>query len=134
MQFLHGDTPSTALAVWAYVVPAGTMQYPVLLGRDSWTRLKQRSYRPLPRVPGATPLFGELDLHTDEIGPTAFNHNRPSSDNACFHLVYAGQEDVIISDEPQTLPVNLVRRTGHPAPIGNLLSDYSTALWRCCLS
>ena len=53
--------------------------------------------------------------------PPAFSHNRSPSDNACFHLVYAGQEDAVISDEPQTLPVNLVGRTGHPAPTGNYL-------------
>ena len=97
------------------------MQYSVVLGRDSWTRSRQRSYRSLSRVSNVTPLFGELDLRTDDVGPAAFSHNRSSSDNACFHLVYAGQEDAVISDELQTLPVNILRRTGHPAPTGNCL-------------
>ena len=95
--------------------------YLVLLGRDSWTRFKQRPYRPLPRVLDTTPLFDEMGLRTDDVGLAAFSYNRSPSDNACFHLVYAGQEDAVISDEPQTLPVNLVRRTGHPAPTDSYL-------------
>ena len=100
VQFLHGDAPSAALTLWAYVVPAGTMQYPVLLGRDSWTRFKQHSNRPLPRVLDTTPFFGELDLRTDDVGPAAFSRDRSPEDNAGFHLVSTGQEDAVISDDP----------------------------------
>ena len=40
VQFFHADAPSAKLAVWAYVVPTGTMQLSTLLGRDSWPRFK----------------------------------------------------------------------------------------------
>ena len=49
IQFLHGDTSSAELAVWACIVPAGTMQHPALLGRDSWMRFSKRTHTILPR-------------------------------------------------------------------------------------
>ena len=51
IQFKHYQTPTAALAVWACVVPAGTRQHPILLGRDSWMRFERRSYTTLPRQP-----------------------------------------------------------------------------------
>ena len=48
IQFLHGNTPSAQLAVWACIDPHGTMQHPVLLGRDSWMRFEQRTYTTTP--------------------------------------------------------------------------------------
>ena len=49
IQFLHGNTPSAELVVWACIVTHGTKQHPVLLGRDSWMRFDQRTYTILPR-------------------------------------------------------------------------------------
>ena len=63
VQFFHGDIPSTELAVRACIVPTGTMQHPVLLGRDSWICFEQRTYTSLPRQP-PPPTFGELSLCT----------------------------------------------------------------------
>ena len=51
VQFLHGDTPSAELAVLGCIVPVGTMQHLVLLGRDSWMHFAQRIYTILPRQP-----------------------------------------------------------------------------------
>jgi len=57
IQFMRLQSPTAALAVWACVVPAGTMQHPILLGRDSWMRFEQRSYTTLQQQPN--PLPGE---------------------------------------------------------------------------
>lgn len=35
-----GHVPLEAFAVWAYVVPTGKMQYPVVLLQGSWNRFK----------------------------------------------------------------------------------------------
>ena len=58
-----GDIPSAELGVWACIVPPGTMQHPVLLGRDIWMRFEQRTYTTLPPQP-PQPTCGELSLCT----------------------------------------------------------------------
>ena len=102
VQFLHDDRPTAALAVWAYIVPDGTMQHPVLLGRDSWTRFKNRQYRILPCPAGSRPL-AELDLVY-----IPFYRNRSylpdpqvPSPAERFHLVYAGANAVDVGSGPQ---------------------------------
>ena len=49
--YLSSASAKPSLAVWACVVPAGTMQHPILFGRDSWMRSERRSYTTLPRQP-----------------------------------------------------------------------------------
>ena len=85
IQFLHGDTPSAELAVWVSIVPAGTMQHPVLLGRDSWMRFVQETSTILPRQP-SQPIFGALTLSVALTkGLTTFiSDNRLTTDT--FHL------------------------------------------------
>ena len=79
IHFLHGETPSAELAVWACIVPAGTMQHPVLLGRDSWMLYAQRTCTILPPQP-SQPIFGELSLsvpRTEGLS-TFISDNRPT--------------------------------------------------------
>ena len=47
VRFFRDDLPIASLAVWAYVVTSEAMQHDVLLGRDSWMRFQDRSYRSL---------------------------------------------------------------------------------------
>ena len=73
IQFLHEDKPTASLAVWAYIVPSEAMQHDVLLGRDSWMRFSERSYRTLTPRPGDNRVFGELTLsHQNPPGAEAF--------------------------------------------------------------
>ena len=60
IQFLHGNTPSAELAVWACNIPVGTMQCPFLLERDNWVRFAQRTHTTLPASPPNRPLANFL--------------------------------------------------------------------------
>ena len=60
VQFFRADEPTCSLAVWACVVPPSVMQHAVLLGRDSWKRFNNRTYRSLPPRPSDHRIFGEL--------------------------------------------------------------------------
>ena len=124
VQFLHGDKPTAALAVWAYIVPDGTMQHPVLLGRDSWMRFKNRQYRILPCPAGSRPL-AELDLvYIPFYGNRSYLPDpQVPSPAERFHLVYAGANAVDVGSGPQILEVNLIRASGAPALIGNYRVD-----------
>ena len=108
VQFLHGDTPSTELAVLACIVPAGTVQHLVLLGRDSWMRFAQRTYTILLRQP-SQPIFGELSssVSRNEGLSTFFSETRPTTDT--FHLEFAGVHAISLSSTPTLVLVNLVR-------------------------
>ena len=58
VQFFEDDQPTASLAVWEYVVPAEAMQHNVLLGRDSWMRFNDRSYRTLSPRPEDNRIWG----------------------------------------------------------------------------
>ena len=120
IQFLHGDTPSAELAVWACIVPAGTMQHPFL--RHSWMRFAQRTYTILPRQP-SQPIFGELSISVSRSeGLTTFISNRrPTTDT--IYLEFAGVHAISLSSAPSLVPVNLVRSSGAPALTGHFLAD-----------
>ena len=115
---MHSDstttTPTAALAVWACIVPAGTMQHPILLGRDSWMRFEQRSYTTLPRQPSLPhqppePTRGELSLnHHDPNGASAFVPDDRSTDNV-YHLRFTGPTAISLSTTPTLVEVNRVR-------------------------
>lgn len=78
------------------------MQYPVLLGRDGWTRFKTLSHCSLPRNSDNAPLLVDLELRFDEVGPTAYSRNPDTStDDARFHLVCVGDEDAFVSGSPR---------------------------------
>ena len=124
IQFLHGQVPSAKLAVWAYVVPRGTMEHSLLLGRDSWPRFKY-SYRKLPRPHPSGRTLGELTLrHIDHNGARAYV---VSSDCELpqYHLIYSGTAEVSLSTEPQQVSVDLVRKCGTPALEGHYLVELS---------
>lgn len=114
-------------------VPAGTMQCPVLLGRGGWTRSKTRLDSPLPRASDKAPLFGELELRSDEEGVAAFSRNlTPSTDNARFQLVYGEEEDAFISGAPPPDPPCYSRAEDrhNSAPTGKFLVDIRTTAVR----
>ena len=99
------------------------MQHAVLLGRDSWTRFNNRSYRALPPGPHANRVLGELTLsHHATTGVSAYAID-PTATDGGFHLLYDGTVGVTLSDEPQLLEVNLVRSNGSPALTGHYLVD-----------
>ena len=138
IQFKHHQTPTAALAVWACVVPAGTMQHPILLGRDSWMRFERCSYTTLPRQPQLPhqppqPTRGELSLHHhDTNGASAFIPDDRYTDDV-YHSRFTGTKVMSLSSSPKLINVNLVRQSGAPAftgqytvnmlPRENLLTD-----------
>ena len=97
------------------------MQHAVVLGRDSWMRFINRSYRSLPPRPSDHQIFGELELchHAPAgVGASAIN---PVASGGGFHLRYNGAVGVTLSDEPQLLAVNLVHSNGSQALTGHYL-------------
>ena len=127
IQFHHNGSPSASLAVWMYIVHNETMRCPLLLGRDSWMRFHSRSYQTLSPQPDGR-VFGELTLSIgdDHLGSAAaYFRDRASSDNV-YHLVYDGL-GVSLTDSPQLIPVNLVRRDGSPALTGHYMVDLPPA-------
>ena len=70
--FLHNDQPTASPAVWTYIVPSEAMQHAVLLGRDSWMRFSERSYRTFPPRPSDNRVLGNLTLsHQHSSGAVA---------------------------------------------------------------
>ena len=127
IQFRHNGSPSASPAVWMYIVPNETMRCPLLLGRDSWMRFHFRSYQTLSPQPDGR-VFGELTLSIgdDHLGSAAaYMRDHASSDNV-YHLVYDGL-GVSLTDTPQLIPVNLVRRDGFPALTGHYMVDFPPA-------
>ena len=122
IQFLHGDTPVAELAAWVCIVPAGTMQHPVLLGRDGWMRLTQRTHTILPRQP-SQPIFDDHPLSVPRTKglSTFISDHRPTADTS--HLKFAGVYEISLSSTLFLVPVNLVRPSGIPALTGHYLVD-----------
>ena len=127
IQFRHNGSPSASLAVWIYIVPNETMRCPLLLGRDSWMRFHFRSYQTLSPQPDGR-VFGELTLSIgdDHLGSAAAYMRDHASSNNVYHLVYDGL-GVSLTDTPQLIPVNLVRRDGLPALNGHYMVDLPPA-------
>jgi len=123
VQFLHNDAPSASLAVWAHIVPANTMEFPILMGRDSFMRFTVRNYRTLPPQPLDTRVMGELTLSShDQGGAAAYVHDYSAAEDQ-FHLRYAGSNGMCLSHDQQMVEVNLVRADGTPALTGQYLVD-----------
>ena len=126
IQFKHHQTPTAALAVWACVVSAGTMQDPILLGRDSWMRFERSSCITLLRQPQLPhqppqPIRGELSLHHhDTNGASAFIPDDRYTDDI-YHLRFAGTKVISLSSSPKVIKVNLVRQSGAPAFTGQYM-------------
>ena len=120
VQCLRRFSPTAALAVWACIVPPGTMQHPIVLGRDSWMRFEQRSYTTLPhQLP--EPTLGELSRsHYDPDRASAFIPDDRSPYDV-YHLPYVDAETISLSAIPTLANVNLVRRSGAPAFTGNYM-------------
>ena len=105
------------------MVPPCVMQHAVRLGRDSWIRLNNRSYRSLPPRPSDHRFFGELELsHHAPTGVRAYATN-PVASGGGFHNRYDGAVGVALSDEPKILVVNLVPSNGSQALTGHYLVD-----------
>ena len=65
VQFFDDTGPTARLAVWALLVPDGSMSVDVLLGRDSWLRFSTHTYTTDSPVSNR-PLTGRLKLgHLD---------------------------------------------------------------------
>ena len=98
------------------------MQHDVLLGRDSWMRFNDRSYRKLPPRPGNNRVLGELTLSIPGIhGATAFFPDA-STHQESFHLLYTGDSGMALSRDHRLIEIGLVRSNGAPALAGcNLL-------------
>eukprot|EP00752_Nemacystus_decipiens_P002032 g1947.t1 len=124
VQFYHENEPTASLAVWAHVAPAGSMDNPLLLGRDSYMRFTNRGYRKLPTPPGRHHrVKGEYTFnHHDPRGAEAYITN-PAAQADRFHLRYSGNIGVSLSDTHQLLEVNLVRADGAPALRGQYLVE-----------
>ena len=94
------------------------MQHDVLLGRNSWMRLIDRSYRTLAPRPEDNRILGELTLSLPGLhGATAFipdSSTHPES----FHLLYVGDVGITLSCKHRLIEVDLVRRNGAPALAG----------------
>ena len=104
------------------------MQHAALLGRDSWMRLNNRSYRSLPPRPSDHRIFGELELsHHAPAGMRAYAIT-PVASGGGFHLRYDGTVGVTLSDEPQLLALNLVHSNGYQALTGHYLVDMLPSL------
>ena len=98
------------------------MQHAVLLGRDSWMRFNNRTYRSLPPRTNHR-IFGELELsHHAPASVRAYAVN-PVVLGGGFHLCYDGAVGVTLSDEPKLLAVNLIRSNGSHAFTGHYLVD-----------
>lgn len=103
MQFYDTKTPTAQLAVWAVVVPNGTMRYDVLLGRDSWMRFNTHTYTSLTdRL--RLPTIGKLALgHFDGDDGTHTFTRDPIYKGAVFRVYNGGQEVPSLSREPQLI-------------------------------
>ena len=105
----------------------------VLLGRDNRIRFNDGSYCPLPPRPSDHRVFGELELsHHAPAGMRSYAIN-PVASGGGFRRRYGGAVGVTLSDEPQLLPVNLVRSNGSQALTGHYMvgilpqSDFPSA-------
>ena len=99
------------------------MQHDVLLGRDSWMRFNDRSYRTLDPRPGNNRVLGELTLSLPGLhGATAFAADS-SAHHRSSHLLYAGDADITLSHDHRHVDVDLVRSSGAPALTGCYLVD-----------
>ena len=118
VQFFLDDQPTTLLVMWAYVVPSEAMQHDVLLGRDSWMRLQDCSYRTLAPCPITNRVLGELTLSLPGLqGATAFVPDS-SAHPESFHLFYAGDTGFTLSHDRRLVHVDLVRSNGVSAFAG----------------
>eukprot|EP00752_Nemacystus_decipiens_P015617 g13940.t1 len=119
VQFQHGSVPTASLAVWACVVPDGTMKDPLLLGRDSFHRFSQQLYQGPRNFSGYKSNIGELTLShlSDQQVPLYIEDHEADPDQ--FHLHFAGDTSVSLSATPTLVDVNLIRNIGTPALTGN---------------
>ena len=123
VHFFRADEPTRSIAVWTCVVPPSMIKHAVLLGRDSWMRFNNRTYRSLPPRPSDHRIFGELELsHHASAGVRAYAVN-PVVSGGDFHLCYDGAVGFTLSDDPKLLKVNLVRSNGSQALTGHCLVD-----------
>ena len=91
------------------------MQHDVLLGRASWMRLNDGSYRTLAPRPETNRVLGELTTSLSRLhGATAFVPDSPIRPER-FHLLYVGEAGITLSRDHRFIEVGLVRRDGVPA-------------------
>ena len=123
VQFLHNNQPPASLAVWTYIVPSEAMQHAVLLGRDSWMRFSERSYRTLPPRPSDNHVLSNLTLWHQHSGAAVAFTSDFSASRGCYHLLHAGDRGISLTRGHQLVPVSLVCSNGAPALTGSYLED-----------
>ena len=123
VQFLHNDQPTASLAVWTYIILSEAMQHAVLLGRDSWMRFSERSYRTLPPRPSDNHVLSNLTLWHQHSGAAVAFTSDFSASRGCYHLLHAGDRGISLTRGHQLVPVSLVCSNGAPALTGSYLED-----------
>ena len=99
------------------------MQHAVLLGRDSWMRFSERSYRTLPPRPSDNRVLGDLTLsHQNSGGAVAFVSDF-SAPTGGYHLLDAGDRGISFTRDHQPVQVFLVRSNGARAVARSYLVD-----------
>ena len=90
------------------------MQHDVLLGRDSWMRFNDRSFRHL----APNRVLGKLTLSLPGFhGTTAFVPDSSTHPEG-FQLLYAGDASITLPREYRLIEIDLVRRNDAPALVG----------------
>ena len=90
------------------------MQHAVLLGRDSWMRFNNNSYRSLPPRPSDCRMFDELELSHHSSAGVRSCATDPVALGGGFDLRYDGAVGVTLFDEPRLFAADLVRTNGTP--------------------
>ena len=99
------------------------MQNAVLLGRDSWMRFSERSYRTLPPPPSDNRVLGDLTLsHQSSSGAVTLVSDL-SAPTGGFHLLHAGDRGIPLTRDHQLVQVSLVRSNSAPPLAGIYLVD-----------
>lgn len=97
VHFFHDDQPTASLTAWAYIAPSEAIEHVVLLGRGSWMRFHDLSYRTLASCQVNTLFVGELTLSLPGLhGATAFVPDS-SAHPESFHLLYADATGIALS-------------------------------------
>lgn len=83
---MHGNVLTAGLADRAYVMPPGTMEHPLSVGRDRWMCFNTLSYRTLSQPHMSGHILAEPHFYHDHSGAHARVVN--SADIDQFHLVH----------------------------------------------
>ena len=99
------------------------MQHDVLLGRDSWMRFNDRSYRTLPPRPGNSRALRELTLSLPGLHGATTIVPDSSAHHESFPMLHSRDAGITLSRDHRLVDVDLVRSNGAPALAGCYLID-----------